>query len=148
MKFMVETTISLPVNRVVELFDNTKNLKKWMKRLESFEPISGTPGQPGAKSRLRFKMGGREIEMVETVTVRDLPHEFAGTYEARGVWSETRILFEDLGDGKTKLVSRNEFRLGWFMKVIGWLMPGMIKKQSIQHLEAFKMFAESEAAKH
>ncbi len=86
--------------------------------------------------------------MIETVTVRNFPHEFSGTYEAKGVWSETRNLFEDSGDGKTKLVSQNEFRLGGFMKVIGWLMPGAFKKQSLQYLQDFKSFAESEAANH
>ena len=52
MKYQNEIEIDLPVNKVVELFDNPENLKRWMPGLQSFEHISGTPGQPGAKSRL------------------------------------------------------------------------------------------------
>ena len=80
MKYTVETEINLPIARVVELFDDPENLKHWQPGLLSFEPISGTPGQPGAKSKLKYKMGKRDIEMVETISVRNFPDEFSGTY--------------------------------------------------------------------
>jgi len=85
MKYTSEIEINSPVDRVIELFDNPNNMDKWMKRLQSFEPISGKPGEVGAKSRLKFKMGNREIEMIETVTVRNLPDEFSGTFETRSI---------------------------------------------------------------
>ena len=87
MKYTSEIEINKPVDRVIELFDNPDNLDKWMIGLQSFEPISGNPGQVGAKSRLKFKMGKREIEMIETITVRNFPDEFSGTYEAKGVFN-------------------------------------------------------------
>lgn len=142
MKYTTAIEINLPRERVIELFDNPNNLKKWMKDLQSFEAISGIPGQVGAKSRLRFKMGAKEVEFIETITVRNLPREFSGTYESKGVWSETKNYFEDLGNNKTKLISENEFRFNGFMKLLAWLMPGMFKKQSEQYLQAFKSFAE------
>ena len=57
MKYTTEIEIEKPIEKVIELFDNPDNLKKWMEGLQSFEHLSGTPGQPGAKSRLFFKMG-------------------------------------------------------------------------------------------
>ena len=75
MKYTSEIEINSPIDKVIELFDNPDNMDKWMKGLQSFEPISGKPGQVGAKSRLKFKMGKREIEMIETITVRNLPDE-------------------------------------------------------------------------
>lgn len=87
MKYSTAIEINLPVKKVVKIFDNPDHLAKWMQGLQSFEHISGTPGQPGAKSRLKFKMGKREIEMIETVTKRNLPQEFSGTYEANGVYN-------------------------------------------------------------
>jgi carbon monoxide dehydrogenase subunit G len=59
MKYTNEIEVNLPVSRFIELFDNPDNLKHWMPGLQSFEAISGTPGQEGAKARLKFKMGKR-----------------------------------------------------------------------------------------
>ncbi|HNO23164.1 MAG TPA: SRPBCC family protein [Leptospiraceae bacterium] len=78
MKYSVEIEINLPIARVIELFDNPDNLQKWQPGLLSFEHLSGTPGQPGAKSRLTFRMGRGKMIMTETVTVRNLPDEFSG----------------------------------------------------------------------
>lgn len=143
MKYSNEVLINLPVKRVVELFDNPVNMKKWMPGLVSFEHLEGKPGYPGAKSKLIYKMGNRNIEMIETIEVRNLPKEFTGTYEANGVWNRVRNTFIDEGN-KTKYVSESEFKLKGFMKLMGWFMPGAFKKQSQNFLELFKKFAESE----
>ena len=143
MKYTVSITINKPIHEVVALFDNADNMKHWMEGLISFEHLSGTPGQPGAKSRLVFQMGKRRIEMIETVTVRNLPKEFTGTYEAQGVFNIVGNRFEALPDGTTKYYSDQEFQFKGFMKLIAWLMPGAFKKQSMKYLEAFKRFAEN-----
>ena len=111
-----------------------------MDGLENFEPISGNPGQVGAKSRLKFKMGKREIEMIETITVKNLPDEFSGTYEVKGVFNIVKNKFVALPDNRTKYVSEQEFQFKGFMKCIGFLMPGMFKKQSMKYLIDFKNF--------
>jgi hypothetical protein len=143
MKYTTEIEINLPIERVVALFDNPENMKKWMKGLESFEPLSGTPGQPGAKSKLRFKMGKREMELIETITVRNLPAEFSGSYETKGVFNIVKNKFISLGD-KTKYISEQEFQFSGFMKFMGMFMPGAFKKQSMTYLKDFKTFCESQ----
>ncbi|WP_447637419.1 SRPBCC family protein [Flavobacterium microcysteis] len=144
MKYTVEIEIDKPIDRVIELFDNTDTMKQWMEGLQSVEHLSGTPGQPGAKLKLKFKMGSREFEMIETVTVRNLPDEFTGTYEANGVLNTVKNSFIKLSDAKTKYVTENEFQLKGFMKVMAFLMPGAFKKQSLKFMEAFKKFVESQ----
>lgn len=142
MKYTSEIEINRPIDEVIALFDNPDNLGKWMKDLQSFEPISGTPGQPGAKSRLRFQMGKRDIEMIETVTVRNLPDEFSGTYEAPGVFNIVKNRFIPLSENKTKYVTEQEFQFKGAMKFIALLMPGAFRKQSEQYMRDFKEFAE------
>lgn len=142
MKFAIEIEINKPIDKVVELFDDPENLDKWMEGLISFEHISGTAGQVGARSKLKFKMGKREMEMIETVTVRDLPNEFSGTYEANGVFNIVKNKFIALPNNRTKLINEQEFQFKGFMKFISFLMPGMFKKQSLKYLTAFKNFAE------
>jgi hypothetical protein len=142
MKFSVSIDIDLPRDDVIALFDNPENLPKWQKGLQSFEPISGTPGEPGARSRLVFQMGDRRIEMTETVTKRNLPDEFNGTYDTEGVFSVVNNRFESVGPNKTKWVSENEIRFSGYMKVLGLLMKGTFSKHSLQFMQDFKAFAE------
>ncbi len=142
MKYSTEIEINLPVNKVIELFDNPDNMKHWQPGLQSFEHISGTAGQPGAKSKLKYKMGKREIEMIETITVRNLPEEFSGTYEAKGVFNIVKNKFISLPDGKTKYITDYEFQFSGMMKIFGFLMPGAFRKESFKLMKQFKEFAE------
>lgn len=147
MKYTNEITIDLPRSRVIELFDDPKNLYEWMDGLQSFEPISGTPGSPGAQSRLVFKMGKRDTEMIETITKRDLPYEFHAIYETKGVRNIQENYFEENDQGQTTWITHTEFQFdGIFMKIVGFLMPGAFKKQTRKFMENFKAFAERQAA--
>lgn len=148
MKIMTETTINLPRARVLELFGDPANLKKWQPDLLSFESVSGTPRQPGAKSRLKYKMGSRDVEMIETITVRNLPEEFSATYEAKGVFNIVKNYFTAPTANTTHWVCENEFQMTGFMKLIGWLMPGTFKKESQKYVDQFTAFAEKSAPAH
>ncbi len=144
MRYQNSIIINLPVEKVIELFDNPDNLKHWQKGLQSFEHLSGISGQPGAKSKLIFQMGKRRVEMIETVTERNLPLVFAGYYEATGVWNAVSNSFIDNGNGTTTWKTDTEFKFtNFMMKTIGFLMPGAFKKQSQVFLQDFKTWAES-----
>ena len=141
MKYASQINIGLPRERVLELFDSTENLKNWMPGLKSFEHLEGTPGEPGAKSRLVYDTKGRTTEMVETVTKRDLPDELSFTYEAKGVWNRCDNRFVDEGDGKTRWVMENEFRCKGIMALM-CLLPSMFKKQTLADMNRFREYAE------
>lgn len=146
MKYRCEIEIERPVEEVVRLFDDPENMKKWMPGLKSFEPVSGEAGRVGATSKLKFDMNGREIEMTETITSRNLPEEFSGTYETSGVLNIVRNRFEEI-DGGTNWIADNEFRFTSLpMKLMGFFMPGAFRKETMKHLRAFKEFAESQSA--
>ena len=146
MKYSNKVEINLPRQKVIELFDNTDNMPKWQPGFISFEPISGTPGQPGAKSKLKYKMGKREVEMIETIIARNLPDEFHAKFEAKNVYNIQKNYFTEPTPGKTKWVSESEFKLSGMMKLFAWLMPGAFKKQTQKYLDLFKKFAENEGA--
>ncbi len=143
MKYTVQIEINLPRQKVIDLFDAPENLPKWQKGLISFENISGDPGQPGAQSRLLFKMGKGTMEMIETITKRDLPEVFDGTYEAPGVFNVVKNRFIVVGENRTRWESENEFRFTTIMmKCIGFFMQSAFPKQSLKYLKDFKSFAE------
>lgn len=146
MNYSHEIIIDLPIDRVIALFDNTENLKRWQEGLKSFEHVSGEPGKEGAKSKLVFDTGKRKIEMIETITKRNFPDEFHGTYEAKGVYNIQENYFSKEAEGKTKWVSKTEFKFSGFMRIMAPLMKGAFKKQSYKFMENFKSFAEKEGA--
>ncbi len=142
MKYTIEIELDLPRDRVIELFDSSENLYKWQEGLQSFDHASGEPGQPGAISNLVFQIGKRRIEMTETITERNLPDEFNGTYDCKGCHNIVKNRFIELGSDKTKWESENVFRFSGIMRFIAPLMKGVFRKQSMKYLRAFKAFAE------
>ncbi|MEQ8906850.1 SRPBCC family protein [Ekhidna sp.] len=142
MKYKEEIIIRQSRGRVIELFDNPENMKEWQPDLVSFKQMSGMAGYEGAKSKLIYKIGKREVEMIETVTKRDLPDEFAGSYETKGVLNTVRNNFEAMGADSTKWIVETEFKFSGLMNVFAWLMPGTFKKQTRDFMRSFKEFAE------
>ena len=141
--YTVEIEIALPRERVIELFDNPDNLFKWQAGLQSFESISGEPGHPGAKSKLVFKNGRHTIELIETVTERNLPDEFNGRYEWSGGRNTLRNRFIELGPNRTKWESTCDYQFSAVLpKLVGFVAPGMFRKQNLKFLRAFKAFCE------
>lgn len=144
MKYSVEIQIDKPRNEVVKIFDNAENLYKWMDGLERIEHLIGIPGELNAKSQLYFKMGKRDIDMMETIIEKKLPEKFAATYETKGVFNIVTIRFEELTGGKTRYITEQDFQFSGFMRVFSFLMKSAFKKQSMKNLKDFKKFAESQ----
>ena len=144
MRYQLELDIDLPRERVIELFLDPANLYKWQTGLVSFEPIGEHEARTvGAKSKQLHKMGRREVEMIETITVPTSPFEYSATYEADGVWNLIENRFVAAGEHKTTWILESEFRCRGFMKIMAFLMPGMFKKQTFTFMELFKEFAEN-----
>lgn len=144
MKYACDIEINQPVQKLIALFDNPENLYQWMEGLQKFEHLSGQPGEVGSKSKLTFLMGKRKMEMIETVTVRNLPEEFSGVYESKSGLNLVTNRFIPISETKTKYVNEQEFQLKGLMKILAPLMIGLFKKQSMKYLVAFKKFAESQ----
>jgi len=145
MKYTTDIVIHLPRERVIALFDDPHNLKRWQPTLRSFERIDGEPGQVGARSRLRYRERDRDIELIETVTRRELPERFAGTYEMAGVWNQVDNSFEAVAEDETRWTAEVEFRFSNPMfALLGWLIPGMYRKQTEKFMKLFKDFAENQ----
>lgn len=143
MKYTCEITIDKPLAEVIEKLDSAENMKHWQKGLIGYEFIEGEPGQEGAQMRLDYKMGKRAMSLTETIVKRNFPHEFHANYDTKGVHNVQQNFFEELPNGQTKWTSHSEFQFAGFgMKLMGWLMPGAFKKQSMKYLNHFKEFVE------
>jgi carbon monoxide dehydrogenase subunit G len=147
MKYSSEIVINKPVAEVAEKFANPDNLKHWQPGFEGLEHLEGTAGQAGAKSRLTYNSDGRKMEMIETITVANLPQEFTVEFiTPDGGWSSTATHLEPAGDGATKVTTVNEFKPKGIAKVMMMLVPFMFKKMTNQYMTNFKAFCETGAS--
>lgn len=153
MKYTVSIHVNLPRERVVHLLADPANLPKWLRGLIVHEPIHGAPGEVGTKSRVVLQMGQQKFECIETVTRRDpadlrqiskkVVVHFDREIVGEGMRSIARERLIDAGPDKTLWESENEYRFsGLLMRVVGLLMPGTFRKQSLVHMQDFKLFAE------
>ena len=143
MKYSCEITVEVPREEFVEKLDNPENMKYWQRGLLGYTLLSGQPGEEGARMDLQYKMGKREITMIETILKRDFPNEFHATYDAKGVHNVQRNYFVAISPEQTLWRAESEFKFeSFFMKLMGFLMPGAFKKQSMKYLSNFKAFAE------
>lgn len=146
MKYKSETIINADRQTVIDLFDNEENIAKWQPGFISMEHLEGPHGEAGSKYKMNYKMGKREVEMVETILEKELPNKFVATYEAKNVWNRIENHFEELPNGQTKYWTANEFKMSGMMKIMAWLMPGAFKKQSQKYLDLFRDFVEKETS--
>ncbi|RLD18160.1 MAG: SRPBCC family protein [Bacteroidetes bacterium] len=144
MKFTCSVDIDLPLDRVVELFDNVDNLKHWQDGFISHEHVSGVPGESGTISRLIYKSGKREINLTETIVTNDLPAEFTALYEAKEMTNTMSNKFSSLTENSTRYIAEiNYIKFnGIMVKLMATVFPGMFKKQVQKWLNQFKGFCE------
>jgi mRNA-degrading endonuclease HigB of HigAB toxin-antitoxin module len=143
MKYTTEGIINLPLEEFIAKLDNADNMKHWQKGLVSYEMLEGIPGEVGAKMKLSYDLGKRKMEMVETITHRNMPNELHMVYNAPGMHNIQKNYFSDIDGKSTKWVSESEFTSDKiFYKIMMTLMPGMFKKQSKIYFDDFKAFAE------
>lgn len=143
MNYTTEIIVEVPLDDFIKKMDNAENMKHWQRGLISYEHISGTPGEFGAKMKLNFKIGKRHLELIETITKRNFPHEFHANYATKGVDNHQENYFEETPERYTKWISKSEFiPLGFGMKLLTVFMKGAFKNQSLQYMKDFKNFAE------
>ena len=145
MKFYCRVVIDAPIKKVIHLFDDPDNLNKWQDSFISLEHLEGIPGQPGAKSRLTYKIGNREIELTETIVKKNLPSEFSALYEIPTMTNKVKNSFSTIDIHQTEYIVEVEYTeiRGFIPKLTALLMPGIFKKQTQKWLDQFKVFVES-----
>ncbi|MFF1816815.1 SRPBCC family protein [Kribbella sp. NPDC058245] len=153
MKYTNSIEIALPLEKVAQLLADPEHLPKWLRGVVLHEPLSGIHGELGTTSRVVMQSGQRKMECTETITRRE-PADLHGIPEGTvvhfdreivgaGMWSVVRDRLTAATPETTYWESESEFRFsGLLMRVMALLMPRAFHKQSHQHLQDFKAFAE------
>lgn len=149
MHYKQNVVIDLPVARVVELFDSPEYTMMWFPGLVSFEHLSGEPGTVGAKSRMLFEMPRGEFELIETITVSNLPDELSGQYETvgKGMTNTMSNRFTPVNENSTLYESEIDYRFdGLKWRLLSPFVRLLFKRQSGQTMQLFREFAECNPA--
>lgn len=142
MKFSKQIIIDLPREEVFKKMEDPASFKYWQKGFISYRHLSGKPGEEGARAKLKYKIGKREISMIETIVKRMVPRKLHLSYEAKGVYNLQKNYFQEEEKTKTLWIADYEFKFSGFMRLMGFFMPGAFKKQSFTYMKDFKTFAE------
>jgi len=153
MKYTVSIEIAMPLEEVAQLLADPAHISKWLRGVVLHEPLSGVHGHVGTKSRVVMEMGQQKFEATETITRREpadlgsIPKGSVVYFEreivTEGMWNAARERLTEAGPDTTLWVSENEYRFSsLLMRLVGILMPGTFRKQSLQHMQDFKAFAE------
>ena len=142
MDYQLEIEIEKPRETIAELFGNPDNLAYWQPGFLGITPIDGEAG----RNRLDYRHGNRQVSLIETVSVDNLPDEYSATYESPGMRIEVKNRFEAIGPERTRWISENHGEVsGFMMRLITLIMPGCFRNQSFAYMENFKAFAETGA---
>lgn len=111
-----------------ETADHAADHEVVQKSPEGREFIRRSAGQLGTRSRVVMQSGQRTMELTETITRRE-PADLHGIPKAN--------------PGTTLWQCESEYRFsGLLMWLVALLMPSAFHKQSQQHMQDFKEFAE------
>jgi uncharacterized membrane protein len=141
MKYKIDLTIDIPKEKFLELFEDLEFMKQWQPTLKSLEVVSGSPGQVGSKSILKYESNGKPSQIEEEIIKRDLPYEFDFIYRAGGVTNWAYNRFDEV-DGKTVWSATHVFKFSFAMFFLN-LMKGAFIKQTTKDMNAFKEAAEN-----
>jgi hypothetical protein len=142
MKYETECFINLPLEEVIAIFEDSSRLIHWQRGIESTQLIKGIDGEVGSKRRLKIEFEGQRISMIETITHKDLPHEWHGRYTSKGLESIQQNYFSSTEANQTKWISKSSFGFSGWMILISKVLPGIFKKRSELVMSDFKNYAE------
>jgi len=139
----VTTTINAPVEKVWEVLMNPDNLQHWLTGFVSAEHLTGTVGEKGSTSKLKFLERGKEMEVTETVLQVKPQQQYTINMTSKTFEVETDIRLISFGH-RTELIQTVQFfPQGFFMKLLMPVIKGAMKKRMANELFSLKNFIET-----
>lgn len=153
MRYTDSVEIGLRREEVVRLLSDPDSLPMWLRGLVRHEPVRGAHGEVDTVSEVVLRHGTEEMAGTETVIARE-PADLTGisgetdvVFErelvADGMRCVTRDRLIELNPRRTRWESENEYRFDSMkMRLLAPLMRSAFQKQTRQHMQDFKAFAE------
>lgn len=139
-------TINAPKDFVASYLRTSEYFDKWQDDFKSATLLSGDLDQVSAQTRMLYKFGNSDLELLETVRNNNLPDSFEALYEHKHMDNIMLSIFKDLDGDKTINSTQVKYieLKGWIIKIMAKLFSGKFKKGPEKWMRQFKSFVESE----
>ena len=94
-----DITINRPVKKVYYSMLNPMMMKEWLEGFQKIEALDGFLHGPGSRYMLTLEMGGREIKVLQEVTLFEWKKELGLKMNFPHILVKTNVLFEESGKG-------------------------------------------------
>ncbi|MEM7247907.1 MAG: SRPBCC family protein [Acidobacteriota bacterium] len=141
-----EVRIERPVEQTWAVFTDGSRMGEWIHGIERVENVSGEHLEVGSQWKLVMVEGGRDIEMVETVTACEPPSVFS--FDMDNPWflgQHAITLRPEDGGAATVLTAKNTVAgKGAFKRFLLWIGREGITAQGQHAYEHLKEIVEAE----
>jgi uncharacterized protein YndB with AHSA1/START domain len=145
MKYNIELIINKPRQEVWHAFIDPDRMKSWQTSLTAIELLNGTPGQPGAESRLVFEERGREYSLIERILSCREPESIEQSYENEFSIDTICSTFLEQGLDQTLWITETEYKFKTLlMKILGPIYKKNLVARSQRDMDRFKEMVEKE----
>ena len=145
----MRTEGSVEIDRAIEdVFRLTNDdVSRWSQVVIEDEVIEKRPGNIGTTFRSVTEDRGRRMEFLGTLTQYE-PPTFSAVHLVGEMFDlDVEYLFEDLGEGKTKVTQRSNVAakglIKFFFLLWGWAMRGSSRRALQVELQNLKKFCEN-----
>ncbi len=142
MKYTLSNTINSSLREVTQKISDSEGTKKWTDNLQSIEQTSGTYCEVGSKRNLHYLFKNKEMIITETILEQNLPNQIKFAYDSKMGRNIVELVFEQLSDNQVKQTSHTTMELQGAMKLFGFMLKSVFKKQSKKYMTAFKQYVE------
>ena len=141
-----QITINAPKDFVASYLRRSEHFDQWQDDFKSATLLSGDLDQVSAQTRMLYKFGKSDMELLETVRNNNLPDSFEALYKHKHMDNIMLSTFENLDGDKTIYSTHvNYIKLkGLIIKIMAKLFSGKFKKGPEKWMQQFKSFVESE----
>ena len=142
-KYSNSLLIDAPIEKSWSIFMDQDRFSEWMSGFERFEILEGQKGEVGAKYRLHFKEGEKDIRIDETVTHIDPPNHYGFDIDTEVFDGHIDVKFEEDGS-KTRMTAGSEFRgKSAFLRSMFAMMKSSFKKNELSNYVRLKDIIEN-----
>lgn len=146
MELRNQIIIKAPKEFVASYIRRSEHFDKWQDDFISATLLNGNINQVNTQTRLQYKFGKSDMELIETVRDNNLPHSFEALYEHKHMDNTMLSTFEETVDDHTLYSTQVNYieMKSLMIKIMAKLFSGKFKKGPEKWMHQFKVFVELE----
>ncbi len=146
-EFTVDVSINRPVKEVWDYTANFDNAPHWIKEIGAMSKLTPGPAGVGSKFKEVRRMAGMTSEVELEITEWSPPQSLNVKVTAKGMSGSAHITFKPTKDGGAHVTQTMAVQFSGFMKLIGPMAMGTMRKGEQRAYDKLKEVLESTSEK-